>query len=477
MFQNVFCGLIHLRSALCFLTLLLVGGRAAPQDLKSQEQDDAAGAKQEALNKRAAERDAEVKRRREEFDKKTAEMREDARRREEELEAKLRKSMTPEQFADWKRRREEMRKEADARTAAARRDIDEQRKRNAAEFEARDRTEEAARLHYQFVVGQTFGYRVEITVDRGDFIERYAGTPVFTPRYVEKNGPVELICVGRLAYSRRNPAAADFVEVPNQAIWVNPRIVMTNSAKSVGGRPDFTKSTLPETLFNSVPLKEFFFVELPNNPGGRVSHDGSATIFLSGGGNPLLGPTLKSMDGTSRYVVETEPLADGLIRIRKEKSFKSKEGSSVWAKYESTSRLDRKRGLLLDSDAVFTHQLGGPANPPVKITLRLLEGDALVQAFEQAKKDWTLLPAGLDPMEFRRSRLELAKPERFKSVDSLKAGMTVAYFADDNHWYQAKVDTIHSEYKVGIRLAGSNEEVTVHPGQLAVLAGATIPKK
>ena len=251
---------------------------------------------------------------------------------------------------------------------------------------------------------------------------------------------------------------------------------MNNSAKGVGGRQDLTKSTLPETLFNVVPLKDFFFVELPEKIGRRVYSEGSATIFITGGNNPIFGPAFKSMDGTAKYAVDTEQLADGLIRVHKEKSFKGKDGDSVSAKYESTGRFDRNRGLLLDSAAVFTHQLGAGPFPAVKITLQLLEGDALMKAFEQAKKDWALLPSGLDPVEYRRIRLEIDKPERYKSVDELKAGMTVAYFAED-HWYQAKVDGIYSEYKVGIRLDGSKEDLTVHPGQLAAIPADKTPAK
>jgi hypothetical protein len=478
---NVFRGSIRHRSVIWLLALLLVGSGAAAQDPNPQDQADAAKAKQEELKKKAAERDAEAQRRREEFDKKTAAMREDAKRREEAFDEKIKKSMTPEKFAEYKRRKEEQRKEMEARSEKNRREFDELRKRNDADFAAREKAEEAARLRYHFVVGQMFAYHVEITVDRGDLIERFAGAAVFTPKYVEKQGQAELLCAGRLAYSTRNPGGAggdgEFKEVPNQAIWVNPRIVMNSSAKSVGGRPDFTKSTLPETLFNAVPLKEFFFVELPDKPGGKIRSEGGAMIWLTGGQNPLFGPNFKTMDGTAKYSVETEELPDGLIRIRKEKSFKDKDRGSVWAKYESTARFDRKRGLLIDSDAVFTHQLSAVPNPPVKITLRLLEGDAVAKAFEQAKKDWLLLPAGLDPAEFRRIRLDLDKAEHFKSVDDVKAGMTVAYLGDDRHWYQAKVDGIYSEYKVGIRMDGSKEDFTVHPGQLAAVPAEKTPAK
>jgi hypothetical protein len=161
--------------------------------------------------------------------------------------------------------------------------------------------------------------------------------------------------------------------------------------------------------------------------------------------------------------------------VVKKKGFRSTEGPAREWTYQGTSRFDRQRGLVLSTEARFDSEEKGQPAAPVVMHMRLLEGDALARAKQQAKADVVSLPAELRPQELKRVRLDLKKPQRLKTTEGLEPGTAVAHFftADkggDYHWYRAEVVQVLSEDEVKIRYRGSQEEMTTHVGHLTLLS-------
>ncbi len=336
-------------------------------------------------------------------------------------------------------------------------------------------------LRYHFTVGQTFAYRLEILHDHGDAQECFIGTPIFTVKSVDKGGrtdKAELAAIGRILYGTKSRDDKDFNQQGGQGLWLSTRIVVDTSAHNVGGKKDLTVSTLPQSLFGTVPLKEFFFIELPDKAGQKVGQSGSAMGSITGppGG---IGAGLRLVKGESKYEVATEALSDDLVRVRKEKSFRATEGAPMSVRYLCVGRFDRKRGLLTEADATFSWESGPEKGGPIKMSIRLLDGDDLKAAYDQSVKDFAKLPDILDPFEFRRVRFTPEKDlERVKSAKELKPGLVVAHFHDHEHqWYLAKVVEVFTDTKVTIRLSGSGEEMEVHPGTLMIPPADKLPKK
>src|SRR5262249_19908606 len=153
------------------------------------------------------------------------------------------------------------------------------------------------------------------------------------------------------------------------------------------------------------------------------------------------------------------------VEIKKERSFRGKDKPPTALWYRSTSRIDRSRGLMVDSSGASETEEG-----PVTVRIHLLEGDELKQAVDQANSDWADRPAEIDPVEFRRVRINIDSPRHFKSSSEVKPSMAVAIFRDDDRkWYLGQVLEVvkPGRNEIRIRYQGSNEEKVVQLGNLA----------
>src|SRR2546430_6161445 len=100
---------------------------------------------------------------------------------------------------------------------------------------------------------------------------------------------------------------------------------------------------------------------------------------------------VKRIEGTEKRLLRANPLSGSLVEVRKERSYLGKDTPPTTLRYESTSRIDRSRGLMLDSSATCDTESG-----PVTIRIKLLEGDELNRAIDRANKDWADRPSELD---------------------------------------------------------------------------------
>lgn len=320
-------------------------------------------------------------------------------------------------------------------------------------------------LAYKLKPGQKFAYRVEIEVQEGGRTERFLGTPVFRVRSIEDDGVAELAAVGRLSMSQFSTPERDGAENPARAVWLGTRIELAPKGK-VHGREDFNAKSLPLSLDVLIKPKELVFLEVPGSSRGSFSQEGSAWLWVESSFFTIQAATI---DGRLKEAVQSEPISSSVVRIRKERSFRSTKEPLAELKYLSTSRFDHQRGMLLDTEATYTEVDQGHESPTVKIHVKLLEGESFQSAFRQADRDWTKLPPELNPVEFTRVRLDSSfKYQRFDESRQLKPGQLVAHFNDhDYRWYLAEVVQVASERKVGIRYRGSKEELEVVPGELA----------
>jgi hypothetical protein len=350
----------------------------------------------------------------------------------------------------------------------------------------------ATLMAYRFSPGQTFAYRIDIRVERKVRTEWYQGTPVFTVREVDESGNAELFVIGRLAYFDQRRGAEDFSAHPGRDVWLGTKITLDASGRRLGGKDDYNEEGLPDSLTALVMPRQLFFVELPlwftDRP---LVSESNAMLWTSShpvfnpaeGRSPLaigapatlssLGLQNQMIEGREMSSLQAEPLSPTLVRIRKQRGFRSKEGPLREMRYEGTSRFDRERGLVLDTEATYTRNDGGTPEP-VRISVRLLEGDDLKRAVASSREDWSRLPRELDPIEYRRVRLDVKDLPRLKSAQGLQPGTAVAHFRGssfkdgDNRWYLAEVVEVIDAYKLKVRYRGSDEVAEAHPGQLAI---------
>jgi len=319
----------------------------------------------------------------------------------------------------------------------------------------------ADELRYKFSPGQMFAYRVELVGEGGT--ERFAGTPVFMVKEVQKDGDAILSVVGRLEYGTRPRGAKTFTPQPGMEAWVGSRVTIDRLGHSVSGRKETVYGPLPTMLQELLPLKKLFFVELPFGRKDTYVNSGTANLWLTKQGG-FLGPTIQTTRGYLELNVKAEPDTGGSVKLTKDRSFRTTQGPKQEWKYQGTSRFDADRGLILATDGTYTDD---DTKHPLKVTVRLLEGADFDKALKQSAADVARRPPEQDPVEERRVRVDLKSPTRFKSGDDLKRGSVVAHLMGDYQWYLADVVEIVSKHKVAIRLRGSKEEKDVHPGELA----------
>jgi hypothetical protein len=329
------------------------------------------------------------------------------------------------------------------------------------------------RLTYKLTQGQTVGYRIDIQADFADKVERFYGTPVFTVHSILKDGTAELAAVGRLTLSSRSRSKQEFTAQPGNDVWLRSYLKVPPNGPS-SAKDDLNVKRLPGELHLFTKPSHLVFVELPKRVGNQSSWEGTASLFETRTGG-LLGPTFSSIKGRETNVTRSELESGSIYRITRGKGFRSTEGTPREWRYQSTSRFDKNRGVVLSTEATLAQEEKGQKVASVKISVRVLDGEELARARSQAETDRARMPAELEPLELKRVRLDMKNASRFKSANDLKPGMTVAHFLSagghggDNHWYHADVLNVLTDYKVKVRLRGSKEEFEVHPGELALL--------
>jgi hypothetical protein len=329
------------------------------------------------------------------------------------------------------------------------------------------------RLAYKLTQGQIVGYRIDIQADFADKVERFYGTPVFTVHSILKDGTAELAAVGRLALSTRSRSKGDLMPQPGNDVWLRSYLKVPPNGPS-SAKDELNVKRLPGELHLFTKPSHLVFVELPKRVGNQSRWEGTSSLFETRTGS-LLGPTFSSTKGRETNLTRSEPESGSIYRIIKEKGFRTTEGTPREWQYQSTSRFDKNRGLVLSTEATLTQEENGQKSASVKISVCVLDGGELARARSQAETDRARMPAELEPLELKRVRLDLKSASRFKSGNDLKPGMAVAHFLSagrgygDNHWYHADVLDVLTDYKVKVRLRGSKEEFDVHPGELALL--------
>lgn len=332
----------------------------------------------------------------------------------------------------------------------------------------RQRDRQAPTLAYRVALGQTFAYRVEIESEQFYKFERFAGSPVFTVKSIDPERGAQMFAIGKVSYFSRLRGSTEETEKPTRGFWLGSLIRLGPSGLA-GGNGGSNESTLPTFFTELVDPTELIFPPLPRSITGRLHEKSSATLWRS---NSIGGvaPGISIIDGTQTRTVESTPLSDSLVQVRTERSFTSKEARPLTWRYVATSRFDRGRGLLLDTSAQATEDSGGKPTS-ITIKIRLLEGEELNRAVDQANKDWVGHPAELEPLELARVPLDVKSLPRLKSATDTKPGMAVAHFRDDTlQWYLVDVLEVVSErtQEVKIRYRGSREVLVVPAGQLAI---------
>jgi hypothetical protein len=337
----------------------------------------------------------------------------------------------------------------------------------------------AERPWYRLAPGQTFGYRVDILVERSSRSERYYGTPVFSVTSVEpKTGLASLFAIGRLTYFTKGRDGEEYAARKGGAVWVAPRFRLDRRTGLVDGGEDHNTRALPDGLPALAGLWQLLFAELPGGSTGSSVGGGDAFLWVY-----TTGIRATAIGGVERSALRAEPEAPGLVRLQKERSFRSTEEPVLEMRYQATSRFDHRRGLVYDTEATYSYEEHGK-RVPVRVSVRLLEGDELKRAVEQARGDWAARPDDLEPSARLRVPLDLKDPPRLKSAAEARAGTAVAHFRGgddfldgDARWYAAEVIGPARASRVRVRYRGSGEEVVAPPGQLAVPPAGQVSQK
>src|SRR5207249_473489 len=96
-------------------------------------------------------------------------------------------------------------------------------------------------------------------------------------------------------------------------------------------------------------------VELPDQCPGHRGYEESAQLKKFTPGSFWYNP--ETLNGTLKFLLDAQPEAGSVVRIRREKSFHA-AGADHDLSYLGSSRFDRQRGLLLSTDATYTWQEG-----------------------------------------------------------------------------------------------------------------------
>jgi hypothetical protein len=342
-------------------------------------------------------------------------------------------------------------------------------------FEERiaNRKKEPVKRGYLFVSGQSFAYRVEILIDEGDQVVRYAGTPFFMVHDVDDKAETDIEVIGRLVHATGPKGSTTFTDMDMGDIWIASRIVIGPWGEPKHSRKDYNLDKLPTLFDNLTNLKGAIFPQIASHYHGERTtveySDGSATL-MSRKTNGFF-PTIDTSKGRRTDSIIMEPAETDRAKLTTEHSFHTSEDSKREWKYTSAARFDLKRGLLLESAGQYEYESATSAKP-MRITMKLLDGEEFRQARDRSIDDRRQMPSDLVPQEFKRTRITNMPhlPKRYKNPDDLKPGDTAAHLNDhDYRWYTAVMVEAIDAYKVKVRYRGSNEEFDIHVGQLAPL--------
>lgn len=339
----------------------------------------------------------------------------------------------------------------------------------------KSRVDDSARageaLSYRFAAGKTFGYAIDIRIKRAYKSERFSGTPIFSVRSVDQDGNAVVFAIGKFKCTSLLTGSDEEQERPSRTVWLGSVLKVSPSGK-VSGKEDYKQTVLPVFLTTLIKPRELFFPELTASISGVRSQESKSSLWLTMSSGTILGNTVKQIEGKEKRLLRAKPLTGSLVELHKERGFRGNDSPPTVLSYASTSRFDRDRGLMVDSSAMSDTEEG-----PVTVQIRLLEGEELKQAVDQANIDWADRPSEVDAFELRRVAVKLDSPRRLSTPADARPGMIVAHNRDGNHWYLAQVVEVVDarRYKVKIRYRGSDEVLEVHPGELAVAPAGKTP--
>ncbi len=331
---------------------------------------------------------------------------------------------------------------------------------------------------YRLQKGQTFAYRFDMRWDAGDKIEGFTGTPVYEVKVINEKGNSELMVVGRLRgwWKPKDSDQAKYYE--GREIWLGTRLVLDKLADRTFGRADRGLKLLPYRMHMFIGPTGMIFPELPPTIGFRVGHDRDAQFMEQrfGGGPFKLGPELSTTPGRQFNWREARQEASGIVNVSNQEGFHTTKGPKLSWAYQADTKFDTSRGLPISLDASFETEGSGVKPPPVRITARLLEGDALKEAVAAGKEDWKLIPGDLKPIEFLRQAIELRLPKHVKSSADLKQGQVYAYLGPEYRYWLVEPIAVLDKYEIRIRYKGSKEEVKCKAVELAIIPPDKLPK-
>jgi hypothetical protein len=306
-------------------------------------------------------------------------------------------------------------------------------------------------LEYHFERGQSFAYSVELTVgsEGSRRVERFRGTPYVVVKSVDDSGETELFVIGKLECSILNGDGEVETPRPDRAVWLGSRIALKPSGGWVG-KEDVNAKALPghfETL--NLKPKRLIFPEMPRTLPGVDDSSGSASLFVTFAPRPVLTLAFGALDGKATRTRHADPIEPSLARLTHEVEFQTNASVKprVNLVYRSVARFDRDLGRLRDCDSTFRQEQDGGRSMVATARVRLLEGDALRKAYARALADWQDRPEALEPVEFRRIRVDPFLPTHLESTRDATAGLALFHLRGtsqghhdaDNKYYLVEV--------------------------------------
>ena len=346
-------------------------------------------------------------------------------------------------------------------------------------------------LEYHFERGQSFAYSLELTVgsDGSSRVECFRGTPYVAVKSVDESGEAELFVMGKLECSIVNGDGEVETSRPDRAVWLGSRIALKPSGGSVG-KEDVNAKALPgyfETL--DLKLKRLIFPDMPRTLPGVDDSSGSASLFVRFAPRPVLALAFGVLDGKASRTKHADPIEPPLVRLTHEVVFQTNPSVKprVNIVYRSVVRFDRDLGRVRDCHSTFRQEQDGVGTVVGTVHVRLLEGDALRKAYALALSDWQGRPEVLEPVEFRRIRIDPFLPTHLESARDAVPGLAVfhlrgtsqGHYDADNKYYLAEVLELDSsnDGQVKIRYKGSDEVFSVRPQTLAFPPSAEHPAR
>src|SRR5262249_44772764 len=135
-------------------------------------------------------------------------------------------------------------------------------------------------MGYRFTLGQTFGYRVEIEFEESYKSVRFAGSPIFSVRSVDRQRGVQMLAIAKLSCFSKIRGSSEESVRPTAALWLGSVITMSPSG-SVGGKKDYGDKALPDFLTCLVKPKELVFPALTASINGSRYEESGAFVWFT----------------------------------------------------------------------------------------------------------------------------------------------------------------------------------------------------